>query len=204
MATSACILFIFLGIFVFVAPIILYSFVLVHPKYDKKTPDFYVNEKILNPTPCIDSCEVSNDRLRIGLNSPAEFKVILFKQNGKPFKVVNVTCNEPSKPCWIKLPKCTSGVSFELRKPNHAISFDMEIWKIFVLPLAFGVCAAFGLFLLGFGICGIAYRYNQTPYFLYPAPLAYVLVAIAGVVAYLVGVICLGINYLHLDLRRKK
>lgn len=197
------------GVILFLLPIILSYFLLIHPTYDKKAQEFPLDANAENPAPYLSSFAVAGSLLRLDPKEKASFKVILFNKKGKPFKVASVTCNDPGSPCWVKLPKKAKGVAFAERNGAKKISFDMPLWKIFVFPLAYGGCSALGLFVAAFGIVSYAYvkaaasSNGGLSYSLETTPLFFIFVIAAGVIAYLIGLLCLLFNYMHINKKKE-
>ena len=195
-----------IGLVLFLAPFILFSCILLHPKFDKKKSEFSLSEPVENPTPYISSFEVKhegfNTSLCLHLSQKASFKVILFNKKGKARKLIRVFCVDPSFPCTLSLPKDVTGIAFVEPDPMKKASFDMELWKILVLPLIYGVCVAFGLFFIGYGACGIMFALNPTPNFFYPTKLAYIVTIASGVVTYLIAF--LGFFFHYGDFKKKE
>ncbi len=197
------------GLALFLAPIILFSCVLVHPKFDKKQSEFGLKDPVSNPTPYISSFEVKDEGKRssliLHLSATASFKAIIFNKKGKPSKMIRVTCVDTSFPCCLALPKGSTGIAFVEASATKKIKFDMELWKILVFPLIYAVCIAFGLFFIGYGVCGITFIALDRPrYFFYPTRLAYIVAIASGVVTYLIVFLCFFFNYVSFKKKEGK
>ncbi len=197
-----------LGLILFLAPFIIFSFILLHPSFEKKQSEFGLFEPVAVPTPYISSFEVKREGKRallcLNASAKASFKVIVFNKKGKPCKVIRVSCVDPSFPCCLNLPKDSSGVAFVEPNPAKKVSFDIELWKILVFPLAYALCVSFGLFLIGYGSCGIKFSLDPTPNFFYPTKLSYFVAALAGVLAYLIAFLGLFFRYVHFKRKEGK
>lgn len=205
------ILYIAGGVVIFIAPFILFSFVFLHPKYDKKQSEFGLGEPMENPTPYLSSFEVKREKSRallcLKLTKPSSFKTIVFNKKGKPCKVIAVDCLDSSRPCWLSLPKGATGIAFVERTPGKKINFDMEPWKVFVLPLIYAIAGAIGVFLVVFGLCWIGYSLRiMPPNFHYPYPnmITYLGTIGAGVVFYLATLGCFFARYVHFSKKEGK
>lgn len=187
------------GAALFLAPFIFFSIALLHPKFEKKRSEFDLYGPSENPTPYISSFGIKREReralLRLDVSKAITFKTIVFDKKGKPCKVIRVSCLDTTNPCWLTLPKDASGVAFVEPNPAKKVSFDMELWKIIVFPLIYAACIGFGLFLIGYGACGVKFTLNPTPNFFYPTKLSYIMAIGTGVIAYLIAFLSLLFHY---------
>ena len=192
--------YIIVGVAIFLAPFILFHFLLLHPSYDKKTQEHSLVPLTENPTPYISSMTVIDNSLRLVVNKATSFKAILFNAKGRPCKVLNVTCKDPSKPCiYSGLPKWASGIAFVERDPNKRLSFDMQLWKIFVLPLGYTAGTIFGALYLILGIWVKRVYEGTNLTFLFPNRMSVWFMLMAAGVIYLIAFLCLFCHYAHIN-----
>ncbi len=207
MTATLSILFIVLGALLFLLPIILFSIILVHPRYEKKAPSFLLDKTLEDPTPYVKSVESTGKYLRLEVKEATSFKVILFNKRANPYKLYRVKCIDPSKPCWIRLQKGTVGIAFVEINRAKKVNFDMEPWKIFIIPLVFAGCAAGGLALAGYGYAWYFYNILQKQSyfgFAYPNKLSIFLIVLAGVIAYLIVLVAFLLNYVRFNKKEGK
>ncbi len=193
------------GILVVVAPFVIFSFFLLHPRYDKKRPDFFLDKLDDVSYEFVDSAGFAGGNLSLNINKAGSYKAIIYNAKSKPFKVYNVSCADTSKACLVKLPKKAKGFAVVERTGKRRVSFDIEIWKILVLPLAYALCVFLGAFLIGYGLCwfevivfGRNIRFNG----IYPLTADIYMLLTFAAVAYAIGVLSFALHYMHL--RRKE
>ena len=207
MTATLSIWLIVLGVLLFLLPIFLFSIILVHPRYEKKAPSFLLDKTLEDPTPYIKSVESNGSYLRLEVKEATSFKVILFNKKANPYKLYRVKCIDPSKPCWIRLQKGTKGIAFvEINRAKKA-NFDMEPWKIFIIPLVFAGCAAGGLALAGYGYAWFFYNILKKQYYIgfaYPNRLSILLIVLAGAIAYLIVLLAFLLNYVRFNKKEGK